>query len=437
MNTLPANLDIEKLVLSQPMVNPLFWERHGALIQTDDFSLEAHRRIWKAFARLVESNRPTDRVSVATALLESKQLESVGGLTYLIEMESGMPELAGTENYIRILIEHATRRRVLVEADAIMQRAQDRTADITETVAQAELAFANVAKRGVGGEEWTTFEDFAASLPYGMDRLMSPLKFPESAGIKTPWASANGYLGGLRSGDLIVLAGRPSSGKSAAALQIASHSAVTLGKSVGIVSIEMPTDALFRRMICQISAVNASDLKYGTMDLDQRHRAKDAADVILKSGCHIDRVHMTTHRAITAASTRLMSRHGMDLLIVDHLHLMDGPEREERNRLQAITKALKQLARKLQIPVLLVAQLNRECEKRNPPRPQLSDLRESGTIEQDADVVAMIYRAEMYDKLDPSLVGTAEFIIAKQREGPVGTINLWWKEHTQRFEDLS
>ena len=434
---LPVNLDVERLIVALPMIDDSFWPQYAHQIQLEDFSLESHRRIWSTFRHLHDAGAFPDRASVATALMESGQLESVGGLSYLCSLDDGMPQLANVENYIRVLVAHSNRRRVIQEATAIYQRAQDLSLDADELIAGAEKSFADISRRTSAAREYETVAQFAEEYPQGFEYLISPNKYPGARGIPTPWSGFNGLIGGLRPGDLIVIAARPSMGKSALALQIGANAAVNYQKRVSVISLEMAKAAQLRRMVAGLSRVSINDMLYGTMNSEDRGKVREAYRRLTEAPLSFDACHQNTHRDITACAIRQHSRNGMDLLIADHLHLMRGPEKEIRLLVSAVTGALKDLAVKLQIPIILVSQLSRECEKRNDKRPIMSDLKESSSIEQDADVILFVYRGEVHYPEDQTLIGTAELNMAKQREGPTGKVDLFWRKELQIFEEIS
>ena len=432
---LPANLDVEKLILAMPMINAGFWETHASQIHIDDFSTESHRRIWRAMGMLADQQRHIDRISVAAALQEANWFDSVGGFSYLISLDDGMPQISNMDGYVRILLEVSARRRILHLADALYRKAQDASFESSDLIANTTAELSAIGKRGVGGREYVSAEEYIDEYELGFDRLISPNAFPESVGIRTEWPSFNRMIGGFQPGELIILAARPSMGKSAMLLQIMAHAAVFHRKVVGSISLEMEPPAQIRRITAQLAKVDATDMKYGRLNHDDRGKMLHAVRQLTQSGIHFDVAHQDDHKTIAAAALRLQSTHGLDMLGIDHLHLTDGPEREARTQIRNFMRATKRLAKQLKIPIILLAQLSRKCEERTDKRPMLSDLREDGSIEQDADIVLFIYRAEVYEKNRPDLVGEAELDIAKHREGPTGKVNLVWLPHFQRFEE--
>lgn len=432
---IPINTDNEILVLAMAMMDPDFMTIHGCKIQGEDFTMEWHRRIWAMMQRLTKADRPTDRSSLYSALVEANSLDDVGGTDYLFKIDANMPTIAGAENYVRILIEYSNRRRVMLQAEAIYNRAQDMSIEADVLVADAEKSFADIARRSTVASEYISAGKMAEEHPGGFEYLISPNKYPGARGIPTTLESLNNMLGGLRPGELVIVAARPSMGKSALVLQIAGNASVNLRKHTGIVSLEMEKPTQFRRMTSQLSKVNYSDMIYGNMTQEERARVTLAAHWLTTSPIYFDACRQNTHQAITSCAIRQQSREGLDLLIVDHLHLMVGPEKELRHMLGNITKGLKDLASNLKIPILLAAQLSRKCDDRSDKRPVMSDLLESGQIEADADAIMFIYRGERYYKDDSSLIGRAEILLEKQRDGPTGKVECQWKAQYQSFTE--
>ncbi len=433
---LPASPDTERLLLGCVLLNESHYVSVAANLQADDFSLEVNRRIFARMTELYNGGEHIDRITLAHRLKDKRELESCGGLTYLIALEDGLPELFNIESYIRIVKDQATRRKSIFACQYTINcmLGTDETSEI--------LAGANEALLKLGEEQGKsgllTTEEIIAGFPGGLNFLLDPSK--RAKGLTTGLTKFDELTGGLREGDLIILAGRPSMGKSALAQNIAQFAAMKLGQPAAIFSLEMSAGSVLERIICATARVDLHKLRTGYMNREERERLQVAASKVAAAPLLIDDSAGVTLMDVHAKLKRAESERGrrFALVVIDYLQLMMGRAKAENRNLEisAITRGLKLMAKELRVPVLALSQLSRAPETRTGDhRPLLSDLRDSGAIEQDADVVAFVFREEVYKRDHEHLQGLAELIIAKQRNGPTGKVELLFLKHLTKFEN--
>ena len=426
---LPANLDAERYVLGGILVDGNLWPSVQGSLRPDDFSVEKHRRIFACFEDLHGRGEFIDHLTAINALRGSGKLESVDGASYIFSLEDGMPRLANLDGWVRVVKEKATLRNVIKAAYQLAERAMG--GEGSEEI----LAHADTLLKSLGGAapaNWANPGEVMTAYPGGIENFLCPSR--GGAGLATPWPKLTDMLCGFQPGDLILIAGRPSMGKSAAALQIAHHAAKeSIG--VGFISLEMSKESLVRRLVSVEGGVDSHRLRSGCLTSEERYQVQAAASRLSDLPLFIDENRARTMPAVEGRIRRLRADHEIGLVIVDHLQLMRGIGRAEsrHHELSAISHEAKHLAVDLQVPVMLLSQLNRECE-REKRAPQLADLRETGSLEEDADVVVFVHRPEQYKRDDPSLRGLAEFIVAKQRNGPTGKILMSFLHAYGRFE---
>lgn len=425
---LPANLDAERFVLGGILVDDSLFVSVLACLDAADFSLEKNRRIFGQMKELHAHGEPIDYITTANALKDIGQLESVDGLTYLTSLAAGMPQLPNLDAWVRIVRDKAMLRRIIFGAQQLSDRAMsgDGAGDVLE--------HAEGLLKGLGQfspVKWATPGDVMETYPGGLNKFLNPTR--GGNGIPTPWPKVTEMLCGFQAGDLVLIGGRPSMGKSAAALQIALHTAKQ-DRAVAFVSLEMSKEALVQRLIAIVGGLDLHRLRGGYLDQEERLRAQFAAAEIADLPLFIDETRARTMPALEARIRRLRAEREIGLVIIDHLQLMRGMARAEsrHQELSAISHDLKHLAVDFGVPVILLSQLNRECERER-RLPQLSDLKETGSLEEDADVVLFIHRAEQYKRDDPSLHGLADLIVGKQRNGPVGKIAMTFTKACASF----
>jgi replicative DNA helicase len=433
---LPSNTDSERMVLGSLLLRGL--ECYGEVavnLDKADFALEKHRVIFAAIARLGEKQQAIDHMTVANELTRLKELESVDGLSYLVSLDDHMPVIANLDAYVGIIREKAARRRGAVLCQQSMNRFLADEEDAGDILASLVVSAEAIETAG-GSPDWQKATDIAREYPGGWQALVSPAGAGRASGIGYPWPRVQQVVCGMQKGELTILAGRPAMGKSALAMQIALHAA---GNKFGVayVSLEMTGPALVRREVAQTARVDSNRMRLGYLNFSERSKLVEARTIIEALPLHIEsRQRRGRTAASLLASLRwLRAREPLDLAVIDHFHLIDGPEREERVKYNRIADALQRGARDMEIPFLVLAQLNRRCEEER-REPGLPDLKECGKIEENADVVLFIHRPEMYahnrDRED--LRGMADLIIGKQRDGDSGKAGLVFIREQTRFE---
>lgn len=436
---LPTNVDAERFVLGSVQLDDSFYPDVVAVLTPDDFSLEKHRRIFRRMGDLAGRGEHIDRITVATELQKHGELESCDGLAYLVSLDDGLPQVPNIDSYVRIVERLSVRRRGILTFQHMTNRLQTMSEDETETLVDAERMIALLAdERDKHRQQWQTPGDVIAAYPGGLQGLVCPPR--GGSGIPTPWKGLTEGLTGLHPEELVVLAGRPGMGKSLIGMALCYHAA-TIGHGAAVFSLEMANDALTTRLIASVARIDALKMRAGYLGPDERRRVLTAADeVAVLPLWMVDDTGARTVPAMTAVLRRLASEGKVPkLIMIDYVQLMVGVNRKHQDRrleLEGISNALKRLARETKTTVILLSQLNRDCEKEN-RRPQLSDLRECGALEQDADVVLFIHRPEAYAKNygRAELKGLAELIVAKQRSGPTGKRDLIFFAGQQRFEE--
>jgi replicative DNA helicase len=433
---LPANLDAERFVLGSILLDDAMYVQAAGALEADDFTLEKHRRIFRRMGELQERGEKIDRITVANELMKFNELEACDGLTYLVSLDDGLPHIPNLDSYIRIVKDKAILRRIITASQSMMNRCLLGEEEPDEILAGAEetllkLGDARVKNGLVNPQQ--ILEDYDG----GINAFLDPSK--RVKGISTGFAKYDDYTGGMHGGELFILAGRPSMGKTALALNIAQHVALKLKQTVAVFSLEMSKESLLTRMLCATARVDSQKFRSGYLNQAERTKLNHALHELVEAPLYIDDTAGIHLMDIHAKLRRLKAERGhIGLVVVDYLQLMSGRGRfENRNQeVSALSRGMKLLAKELNVPLLVLSQLSRAVESRQGDhRPQLSDLRESGSIEQDADVVGFIFREEVYQREREDLRGLAELIVAKQRNGPIGTVNLVFLHAQTKFEN--
>jgi replicative DNA helicase len=436
---LPSNVEAEQLVLGSILLDEAAFVLVAGTLEPEDFILEKHRRIFSSMAALNESGEKIDRVTVANELMRRGQLESVDGLSYLVSLDDGLPRIYNLESYVRIVKEKSLLRRIILNSQKMIQRCMLDQEDPSAILADAEesmLRLGDIQARKDLLNPGEIIEEFEG----GLNAFLDPSK--RVKGVSTGFLKLDEMIGGLHAGELIILAARPAMGKTALALNIAQHVAThrDIRKPVAVFSLEMSREQLLTRLICAAARVDQQKFRLGYLNADERRRLQLAASELAEAPLFIDDTAGVNLMDIHAKLRRMKSEHGLSLVVVDYLQLMSGRGRVE-NRTQevsALSRGLKLLSKELRVPFLVLSQLSRATETRPGDHiPQLSDLRESGSIEQDADLVAFIYRPEYYKPDREDLRGIAEVHIAKQRNGPIGKAKLAFLREFTKFENLA
>ncbi len=432
---LPTNIEAERLVLGSIMLDDSLYVQAAGTLEPDDFSLDKHRRIFRRMAGLHERGESIDRVTVANELLRFDELEACGGLSYLVSLDDGLPHIVNLESYIRIVKDKSVLRRIIYAAQHLMNRCLVGEEDPAEILAGAEETLLKLGEARIKSP-MSSPRQILEEYEGGINAFLDPSK--RIQGIGTGFYKLDEMTGGLHAGDLFILAARPSMGKTAMALNIAHHVAVKCEQAVAIFSLEMSKESLLTRMLCAGARVDSQRFRAGYLSADERRRLQAGLNQLVEAPIFIDDTAGVHLMDIHAKLRRLQAERKLGLVVVDYLQLMSGRGRfENRNQeISSISRGLKLLAKELGVPMLVLSQLSRAPETRQGDhRPQLSDLRESGSIEQDADLVGFIFREEVYKRDREDLRGLAELILAKQRNGPVGKIDLVFLHHLTKFEN--
>jgi replicative DNA helicase len=434
---LPVNLDAERFVLGAILMDDALYIQVAGALESEDFSLEKHRRIFLRMGELYNRGERIDRVTVANELMKQNQLESVDGVSYLVSLDEGLPALANLDSYVRIVKDKAVLRRIIFTSQKLIDRCIIGEEEPDQILANAEetlLKLGETRAKDALVNPQRIFDEFEG----GINVFLDPSK--RIKGLSTGFLKLDEMTGGLHAGELVILAARPSMGKTALALNVAQHIAMhpTEKQTVAVFSLEMSRESLLTRMICAGARVDQQKFRAGYLNQDERRRLAKTASELVQAPLYIDDTSGTHMMDIHAKLRRLKAEHGLALVVIDYLQLMSGRGRyENRNQeISTISRGLKLLAKDLKVPMLVLSQLNRAPETRpGDHRPQLSDLRESGSIEQDADLVAFIFREEVYKQEDERLKGMAELLVAKQRNGPTGKVNLVFLKEFTKFEN--
>jgi replicative DNA helicase len=434
---LPSNPDAERFVLGAILLNDSAYLAAAGVLEPSDFSLEKHRRIFARMRDLYERGSRIDRITLADELMKQGQLESVDGLTYLISLDDGLPELVNLDGYIRIVKDKATLRKLILHAQKTITRCligEEEPDQILESAEEALLALGEGRARDQLMSPAAIVEQF----PGGISAFLDPSQ--RIRGLSTGFAKFDEMTGGLNGGELIILAARPSMGKTALALNIAQHVAThpRMRKPVAVFSLEMSSSSLLTRLVCAAARVDQHKFRAGFLNQEEREKLQHALFEITQSPLFLDDTAGVNLMDVHSKLRRLKNEHGLALVVIDYLQLMSSRGRvENRNQeVSAISRGLKLMAKELNVPFLVLSQLSRASETRpGDHKPQLSDLRDSGSIEQDADLVAFIYREEVYKRDREDLKGLADLIVAKQRNGPIGVVPLRFLGQFTRFEN--
>jgi replicative DNA helicase len=434
---LPSNVDAERLVLGSILLDDNVFIDVAGQLTGDDFCLEKHRKIFRRMSELHERGERIDRITLANDLLRYNELESVDGLSYLVSLDDGLPRLPSIQAYVKIIRDKSSLRRIVATADSLMKRALMGDEEPDSIIAGAEEALLKLGEANLN-DGLLTPREVIERFQGGITAFLDPSK--RIKGVSTGFAGFDEMTGGLHGGELIIIAARPAMGKTALALNVAHHVAVKRRLPVAIFSLEMSNDSLLTRMLCAAAYVDGHRFRGGFLDSKERERLRKAANELVEAPIFIDDTAGVHLMDMHAKLRRLQQQTGqkMGLVVVDYLQLMSGRGRFE-NRTQevsALSRGMKLLAKELDCPMLVLSQLSRAPETRQGDhRPQLSDLRESGSIEQDADLVGFIFREEVYKPDRGDLRGQAELIVSKQRNGPIGKVNLVYLHGMTKFEN--
>ncbi len=439
ISNLPANVEAERSILGAILLDNFAYNQAAEHLRTEDFSLDSHRRIYARMVDLQESSRPIDMITLIEELERRKELQAIGDIGYVSSLIEGVPERPSIEHYVRIVRDKALLRGLISAANTAIARASEQSDPADEVLSDAEAAIFQLSEKRIGrgfmGVQEIVRESFGS-----VDALLQ--RGQRITGLATHYNDLDEMTSGLQRSDLVIIAARPSMGKTAFVMNIAENAAIEDQQVVGVFSLEMSREALLMRLLCSQARVDAHKMRTGSLWQDDMKKVVRAMEQLAQAPIYIDDTPGISISEMRAKARRLKQSQGrLDLIIVDYLQLMSGGGKRFENRTQevsAISRGLKALAKELSVPVIALSQLSRAPESRGGDhRPQLADLRESGSIEQDADLVMFIFREEVYRQDDPELQGRAEIIIAKQRNGPIGKIRMAFLKSCTRFETMA
>jgi replicative DNA helicase len=432
-------VEAERSILGAILLDNHSYNEAAEHLHPEDFSLDSHRRIYSRVVDLMESSRPVDLITLVEELDRHKELQAIGDVGYISSLLDGVPDRPSIEHYVKIVRDKALLRGLIHAANAAISRAADQSDTAEEILNDAEAAIFQLSEKRIGrgfmGIQEIVKESFGS-----VDALLQ--RGQRITGLATHYADLDEMTSGLQKADLIIVAARPSMGKTSLAMNIAENAAIEDKKTVAMFSLEMSREALLLRLLCSRARVDSHKMRTGSLWREDMNKVVHAMEELAHAPIFIDDTPGISLTEMRAKARRLKQSQGsVDLIIVDYLQLMSGGGRRFENRTQevsAISRGLKALAKELAVPVVALSQLSRAPESRGGDhRPQLADLRESGSIEQDADIVAFIFREEVYKPDDPELDGIAEIIIAKQRNGPTGRVKMAFIKNSTRFESLA
>ncbi len=434
----PHSIEAEQSVLGGLMLDSSAWDQVADLLHEEDFYRRDHRLIYTAMQELAERNTPFDAITLSEWMEQRGQLEEGGGLAYLGTLAKNTPTAANIKAYAAIVRERSIIRQLIRVANEIGDSAFNPDGrDSAELLDYAEKLVFEIAEKGSRGRRgFVSMQDLLGSTIEKIETLFE--RGDPITGIPTGFTDFDKATCGLQNSDLIIVAGRPSMGKTTFAMNIAENVAIKNKTPVAVFSMEMPGEQLTMRMMSAVGRLDQRKLRTGNLDDDDWPRMTSATGFLQEAPIYIDDTPALTPTEIRARSRRLKREHGLGLVVIDYLQLMQGSGNSRENRateISEISRNLKAMAKELDVPVIALSQLNRSLEQRPNKRPVMSDLRESGAIEQDADLIVFIYRDEVYNEDSPDK-GSAEIIIGKQRNGPIGTVRLTFHGKYTRFDNF-
>ena len=439
-HSLPANVEAERAILGAILLDNLSFNEAAEHLQAEDFSLDSHRRIYSRMVELMDSSRPIDLITLVEELDRRKELQAIGDVGYISGLIDGVPDRPSIEHYIKIVRDKALLRGLINTASSAIARASEQSDLAEEILNDTEAAILGLSEKRIG-RGFLGIQEIIKDSFGSVDALLQ--RGQRITGLATHYTDLDEMTSGFQPSDLIIIAARPSMGKTSFAMNIAENVAIDDKKVVGVFSLEMSREALLLRMLCSRARVDAHKMRTGSLWREDMHKVTRAMEELAHAPIFIDDTPGIALSEMRAKARRLQQSQGsLSLIVVDYLQLMSGGSRRYENRTQevsAISRGLKGIAKEMKVPVVALSQLSRAPESRGSGdhRPQLADLRESGSIEQDADVVAFIFREEVYKPDEPELDGLAELIIRKQRNGPTGTVRMAFIKSSTRFESLA
>jgi len=433
----PNSIEAEQAVIGGLMLHNRSWDKIADLVTEEDFYRHDHRLIYRAVSYLAEKSQPFDVVTISEWLDSNDSLEQAGGLSYIGTLAKNTPSAANIVAYAQIVRERSILRQLISIGNEIGQSCYETEGRSSEQLLDnAEKLVFQIAEKGARGRR--DFVPIKELLVKAVDRIDTLFQQDNPiTGVATGFSQFDEMTSGLQASDLIIVAGRPSMGKTTFAINIAEHAAIKTDVPVAIFTMEMPGEQIAMRLLSSLGRIDQHKVRTGKLDDDDWPRLTSAVGLLAEAKMYIDDTPALTPNELRAKARRLAKEHGLGLIVIDYLQLMQtsGSSENRTNEISEISRSLKALAKELNVPVIALSQLNRGLEQRPNKRPVMSDLRESGAIEQDADVIAFIYRDEVYNEDSPDK-GTAEIIIGKQRNGPIGTARLTFLGQYTRFENF-
>ena len=433
----PQSIEAEQSVLGAILLENEALIKAIELLQVDDFYRESHRQIYSAMIGLYEKNTPVDQITLTEHLKQKNKLAEVGGLSYVAELAEKIPTAANIEYYAKIVRQKAILRNLIASATGIVAKATSGEENIEDILDFSEKTIFQISEQQIK-PSYYPLKSILQSTFKSIERLYEKKQL--ITGVATGFADLDEKTSGFQPSDLIIIAGRPSMGKTAFCLNIAQHAATVEKVPTVVFSLEMSKEQLALRMLCSEARIDNHKLRSGHIAENEWGKLTMAAGRLSEASLFIDDTPGMSVFEMRAKARRLKAEHGLGMIIIDYMQLMSGSKSRADSREQEISeisRSLKALAKELNVPVLALSQLNRRLEDRTDKKPQMSDLRESGAIEQDADVILFIYREEVYHRDSEEAKGKAEVIIGKQRNGPIGDIPLTFINEYTRFETRS
>ncbi len=433
----PHSVEAEQSVVGGLMLDNETWDQVADMVSEKDFYRRDHRLIFRAISDLANQGIPFDVITLSEWLTKLNELDNVGGLAYLGMLAKNTPSAANIKAYAKIVREYSILRQLIhvgTEISDCAYNTEGRTS--AELLDRAEQLVFNIAEQGARGKHG--FVNIKELLTKAVDRIDSLFQQDNPiTGLSTGFSDLDDLTSGLQPSDLVIVAGRPSMGKTSFAMNLAEHAAIKSNLPVAVFSMEMPGEQLAMRLMASLGRIDQHKLRTGRLDDDDWPRLTSAVGLLAEAKMFIDDTPALTPTELRARARRLKRENNLGLIVIDYLQLMQVPGNKENRagEISEISRSLKALAKELQVPVIALSQLNRSLEQRPNKRPVMSDLRESGAIEQDADLIIFIYRDEVYNDDSPDK-GTAEIIISKQRNGPIGTVRLTFLGQFTRFENF-
>ena len=431
MRSLPQSIEAEQSVIGSMIIDKSAIAQVAEKLTEDDFYRDGHKIIYKSIFEMFKNDMAVDLVTLLEYLKSTDQLEKAGGVTYITEVSSSVPTTANLSSYIKIVEEKSILRRLIKASTAIIEDSYNKQGEVEGVLDLAEKKIFDIAEK----RSTSDFEALSDVLERGfleIERLFN--NKGQITGVPSGFTDLDAKTSGFQKGDMVLIAARPSMGKTTFALNIAENAALREGKSVVIFSLEMPKEQLAYKLLCSEANVDMLKLRTGNLDDKDWENIARATGPLSKAKIYIDDTAGVTVMEMRSKCRRLKMEYGIDLILIDYLQLMSGSGESRQQEVAEISRNIKAIAKEMECPVIALSQLSRAPEQRADHRPMLSDLRESGSIEQDADLVMFLYRDEYYNK-ETEDKNVGECIIAKQRNGPVGTVKLAWLGQYSKFAD--